>query len=214
MNGAPVSLASRRAISVLPTPVGPIIMMFFGRHFLAHVALELLAAPAVADGHGHGPLRRVLADDVPIEFFNDLPRGQVSHVHLLLKIALRTSANRESLSESVVGILAGSREPHASAGSVSSSMPIVDRERKSSGESSDDSRQGMTCSREHRRNDLDIGQARIHEMICLHGQLSSVATDAVRMALVRIGKTHRGYARLPTRISILIGCPNTVTFVP
>src|ERR1041385_1878529 len=30
MNGAPASLASRRAISVLPTPVGPIIRMFFG----------------------------------------------------------------------------------------------------------------------------------------------------------------------------------------
>src|SRR5215212_2439990 len=30
MNGAPTSWASRRAISVLPTPVGPIRMMFFG----------------------------------------------------------------------------------------------------------------------------------------------------------------------------------------
>src|SRR5437868_1273342 len=30
MNGAAASLASRRAISVLPTPVGPIIRMFFG----------------------------------------------------------------------------------------------------------------------------------------------------------------------------------------
>ena len=29
--GAPASRASRRAISVLPTPVGPIITMFFGR---------------------------------------------------------------------------------------------------------------------------------------------------------------------------------------
>ncbi len=29
-NGEPVSFASRRAISVLPTPVGPIMMMFFG----------------------------------------------------------------------------------------------------------------------------------------------------------------------------------------
>src|SRR5439155_11540929 len=31
MNGASASRASRRAISVLPTPVGPIIRMFFGR---------------------------------------------------------------------------------------------------------------------------------------------------------------------------------------
>ena len=30
-NGAPASLARRRAISVLPTPVGPIIRIFFGR---------------------------------------------------------------------------------------------------------------------------------------------------------------------------------------
>jgi len=30
MNGELVSLASRRAISVLPTPVGPIMMMFLG----------------------------------------------------------------------------------------------------------------------------------------------------------------------------------------
>src|SRR3954468_17115692 len=30
MKGAPASFASRRAISVLPTPVGPIIKMFFG----------------------------------------------------------------------------------------------------------------------------------------------------------------------------------------
>jgi hypothetical protein len=29
-NGARASRASRRAISVLPTPVGPIMMMFFG----------------------------------------------------------------------------------------------------------------------------------------------------------------------------------------
>ena len=45
------------------------------RDFLPHVALKLLPSPAVANGHGHGPLGRVLADDVPIEFFNDLPRG-------------------------------------------------------------------------------------------------------------------------------------------
>jgi hypothetical protein len=30
MNGASASFARRRAISVLPTPVGPIIRMFFG----------------------------------------------------------------------------------------------------------------------------------------------------------------------------------------
>jgi len=30
-NGAPARRASRRAISVFPTPVGPIMMMLFGR---------------------------------------------------------------------------------------------------------------------------------------------------------------------------------------
>ena len=50
-----------------------------GRHFLPHVAFELLPAPAVADGHRHRPLRRVLSDDVPVQFFHNLPRGQVSH---------------------------------------------------------------------------------------------------------------------------------------
>jgi hypothetical protein len=47
MNGAPASLARRRAISVLPTPVGPIIRMFFGSTS-SRSGRQLLAAPAVA----------------------------------------------------------------------------------------------------------------------------------------------------------------------
>ena len=74
-----MSLANRRAISVLPTPVGPIIMMFLGADFLPHFRRDLLPPPAVADGHGHGPLGRVLAHDVPVQFLDDFPRGQFSH---------------------------------------------------------------------------------------------------------------------------------------
>ena len=79
MNGAPVSLASRRAISVLPTPVGPIIRMFLGATSPRMSLAELLPPPAVADGDGHGPLGVVLADDVPVQLGHDLPRRQVAH---------------------------------------------------------------------------------------------------------------------------------------
>jgi len=58
MKGALASLASRRAISVLPTPVGPIIRMFFGvisgrrssstcmrlQRFLSAIATDRLAS--------------------------------------------------------------------------------------------------------------------------------------------------------------------------
>ena len=79
MNGAPVSLASRRAISVLPTPVGPIIMMFLGatswRMSLGSCCRRqrLRMATATARFAASWP------DDVPVELGDDLPRGQVSH---------------------------------------------------------------------------------------------------------------------------------------
>ena len=55
MNGAPVSLARRRAISVLPAPVGPIIMMFFGAT-PAPFPPAIAAAASDCDGNGHSPL--------------------------------------------------------------------------------------------------------------------------------------------------------------
>ena len=78
-----------------------------GGHLLAHVAFELLAAPAVADGDGHGPLRRVLSDDVPIEFGHDLPRRQVSH-----SVFLRSARPSQGIIglESTLG-LGGNQEP-------------------------------------------------------------------------------------------------------
>ena len=79
MNGAPASLASRREISVLPTPVGPIIRMFFGSTSSRSSPVELLAAPAVAQRDGDGALGVVLADDVAVELGDDLARGEVGH---------------------------------------------------------------------------------------------------------------------------------------
>ncbi len=72
MNGAPVSVARRRAISVLPTPVGPIMRMFLGATSLPHVAFQPLPPPAIADGDRDGPLGIVLADNVAVEFGDDL----------------------------------------------------------------------------------------------------------------------------------------------
>ena len=80
MNGAPASLASRREISVLPTPVGPIIRMFFGSTSSRSVPVELLAPPAIAQGDGDGALGVVLADDVAVEFGDDFARREVHHV--------------------------------------------------------------------------------------------------------------------------------------
>ena len=80
MNGAPVSPASRRAISVLPTPVGPIMRMFFGADVLPHRLIgKLLPPPAVADGDRDGALGVVLADDVPVELGDDLLGRQLIH---------------------------------------------------------------------------------------------------------------------------------------
>ena len=50
-----------------------------GRDILANRLGELLAAPAIADGDGHGPLGVGLADDVMIEFGDDLARGEGLH---------------------------------------------------------------------------------------------------------------------------------------
>ena len=71
MKGARASFARRRAISVLPTPVGPIIRMFFGVISLLQIFGDLQAPPAVAQGNGHSSLGFVLADDVFVQFLNN-----------------------------------------------------------------------------------------------------------------------------------------------
>ncbi len=47
-----------------------------GQHLLAHIAFELLTAPAVAERDGDGALGVALADDVAVELGNDLAGGK------------------------------------------------------------------------------------------------------------------------------------------
>ena len=80
MNGAPASLARRRAISVFPTPVGPMRMMLFGEISSRIAFGRALPAPAIAQRDGDGLLRVGLADDVAIELGDDLTRRQVGEL--------------------------------------------------------------------------------------------------------------------------------------
>ena len=50
-----------------------------GIDLVAQVGRKLAAPPAVAQRHGDGPLGFVLADDVAVEFGDDLARGQGAH---------------------------------------------------------------------------------------------------------------------------------------
>ena len=76
MNGDCASRASRRAISVLPTPVGPIIRMFLGVTSSAMSRGQPLPPDAVAERDRDGALRLGLADDVLVELRDDLARRQ------------------------------------------------------------------------------------------------------------------------------------------
>lgn len=49
-------------------------------HLFTHLAFELLAAPAVAQGDGHGALGVLLADDEAIEFRNDFAGRECGHI--------------------------------------------------------------------------------------------------------------------------------------
>jgi hypothetical protein len=79
MKGAPASRARRRAISVLPTPVGPDHEDVLGRDLGRRLLVDLLAAPAVAQRDGHGALGVLLADDVAVELGDDLLGGHGRH---------------------------------------------------------------------------------------------------------------------------------------
>jgi len=61
MNRRPVRFASLRAISVLPTPVGPIMIMFFGATSCPHGFREAAPPPAVADRTHAKSVRRALS---------------------------------------------------------------------------------------------------------------------------------------------------------
>ncbi len=51
----------------------------FRRDVLAQFRRQLLAAPAIANRHGHGTLGRVLSDDVTVQFGYRLSRRQFRH---------------------------------------------------------------------------------------------------------------------------------------
>ena len=79
MKGALASFASRRAISVLPTPVGPIIRMFFGSTSSRRLPVELQPPPAVAQRDRYRALGVGLADDEAVEFGDDFTGRKVGH---------------------------------------------------------------------------------------------------------------------------------------
>ncbi|ESW95109.1 hypothetical protein X769_30495 [Mesorhizobium sp. LSJC268A00] len=49
-------------------------------HLFAHLAFQLLAAPAIAQGNGHGALGVLLADDEAVEFRNDFTGREGGHI--------------------------------------------------------------------------------------------------------------------------------------
>ena len=81
MNGAPVSVARRRAISVFSHAGRADHHDVFRDDRTCEIFGELLAAPAVADGDGHGALGGGLADDVLVELGDDFLGGQVDGGH-------------------------------------------------------------------------------------------------------------------------------------
>ena len=66
-----------------------------GRDLLAHVVVELLPPPAVANGDGDGPLGVVLADDVAVELGNDLAGSQLTHGSSRLSLTTEDTENTE-----------------------------------------------------------------------------------------------------------------------
>jgi hypothetical protein len=96
MKGAPARRARRRAISVLPTPVGPIIRMFLGVISLRSTVRPVRAASGCA---ARWPPRawRGLADDVLVEFGDDFLRGHLGHGgYSVTGVAARPEMSQES----------------------------------------------------------------------------------------------------------------------
>ena len=81
-------MARRREISVLPTPVGPIIRMFFGSTSSRSSGRELLPAPAIAQRDGDGALGVGLADNETVEFGDDFARSEEGHAVAMLSMTI------------------------------------------------------------------------------------------------------------------------------
>src|SRR5579883_27335 len=84
MKGACASLARRRAISVLPTPVGPIIRMFFGS---TSSRMAASSSPTVAERHRDSALGVLLADNEAIELRDDLAGTEIGHAQAFSEAA-------------------------------------------------------------------------------------------------------------------------------
>ena len=72
MKGAPASLRQAARDLGLADAGRPDHQDVLRHHLFAHLAFELLAAPAVAQRDGDGALGVLLADDEAVEFGNDL----------------------------------------------------------------------------------------------------------------------------------------------
>ena len=75
-NGDCASRASRRAISVLPTPVGPIIRMFLGAISSASSGGSFCRRMRLRSAIATARLAACLPDDVLVELGDDLARRQ------------------------------------------------------------------------------------------------------------------------------------------
>ncbi len=71
MNGARARRARRRAISVLPTPVGPIIRMFFGVISARSGSVTCMRRQRLRSAMATARLAALLPDDVLVELLND-----------------------------------------------------------------------------------------------------------------------------------------------
>jgi hypothetical protein len=83
-NGDDERRASRRAISVFPTPVVPIMMMFFGMTSAARSGGSFCRRTRFRSAIATRAFRRDLAHDVFVELGDDLPRGQVVESNLAI----------------------------------------------------------------------------------------------------------------------------------
>src|SRR5690554_4690022 len=77
--GRPGQLGQAAGDLSLAHPGGADHQDVLGRHLLTQVAVELHAAPAVAQGDGHGALGVLLADDVLVQGVDDLAGGHLGH---------------------------------------------------------------------------------------------------------------------------------------
>ena len=87
MKGAPASLARRREISVLPTPVGPIIRMFLGNTSSRSFSSSFRRRQRLRKRDRDRALGIGLADDEAVELGDDFAGRKVGHGRLYLALA-------------------------------------------------------------------------------------------------------------------------------